>query len=56
LADVLVQREELMREEIDELLKKNVAVRDGQPVDTVMAPATNGQDGVASMGTGAPQA
>ncbi|MBL8793903.1 MAG: ATP-dependent zinc metalloprotease FtsH [Planctomycetia bacterium] len=38
IADALLQREELQREEIEELLKKNPNVRDGQPTDEIMAP------------------
>ncbi|MBY0525430.1 MAG: ATP-dependent zinc metalloprotease FtsH [Gemmataceae bacterium] len=38
VAETLLQREELQREEIDELLKRNRNVRDGKPVDEVFAP------------------
>jgi cell division protease FtsH len=38
MAETLLQREELHRDEIDELLKRNKNVQDGKPVDTVMAP------------------
>lgn len=38
LADTLLQREELQRDEIDDLLKQNKNVRDGKPVDEVFAP------------------
>jgi cell division protease FtsH len=38
LAEALLQREELHREEIDDLLKSNRDVRDGQPTDGVFAP------------------
>ncbi len=56
LADALLQREELLRDDIDKLLKPNSAVQEGKPSDTVMAP-TNGQDGVAPpVGSVAPQA
>lgn len=42
LADALLQREELQRDEIDELLKlnKNGAPRDGEPADSVLATGT----------------
>jgi cell division protease FtsH len=40
LADALIQREELQREEIDEILRNNEGVRDGQPTDEVFAPGT----------------
>jgi cell division protease FtsH len=40
LADALIQREELQREEIDELLRHNESVRDGQPTDEIYAPGT----------------
>jgi cell division protease FtsH len=38
LADALLQREELHREEIDQLLKSNREVQDGQPGNGVFAP------------------
>jgi cell division protease FtsH len=38
IAEALLQREELQREEIEELLKKNPNVQDGQPTDEIMAP------------------
>jgi len=41
LADALIQREELQREEIDELLRHNENVRDGQPTDEIFAPGTS---------------
>jgi cell division protease FtsH len=41
LAETLLQREELQRDEIDELLRKNKQVTDGRPVDEVFAPVTS---------------
>jgi cell division protease FtsH len=41
LADALLQREELQREEIDALLRANRNVRDGRPSDEVFAPDSN---------------
>src|SRR5881394_538533 len=38
LAETLLQREELHRDEIDELLKRNKNVADGRPVGEVFAP------------------
>jgi cell division protease FtsH len=38
LAENLLQREELQREEIEELLKQNQNIRDGKPSDEVYAP------------------
>jgi len=43
LADTLLQKEELHREEIDELLKRNKNVTDGRPVDEVFAPVTSNE-------------
>jgi cell division protease FtsH len=40
LVEALLQREELQREEIDELLRDHREVPDGQPVDKVYAPGT----------------
>ncbi len=40
LAEALLQREELHREEIDQLLKSNQSVQDGKPTDGVYAPET----------------
>jgi cell division protease FtsH len=39
LTDTLVQREELQREEINDLLKGNRNIKDGKPTDEVFAPA-----------------
>jgi cell division protease FtsH len=41
LAEMLLQREEMQREEIDELLRGNPNVRDGQLADEVLAPGSN---------------
>lgn len=41
LAETLLQREELHREEIDDLLKRNKNVTDGRPVGEVFAPVTS---------------
>ena len=38
LADALIQREELQREEIDELFRHNENVRDGKPTGEIFAP------------------
>ena len=43
LTETLLQKEELLRDEIDSLLKRNREVKDGQPVGEVFAPVTNGQ-------------
>jgi cell division protease FtsH len=40
LAEALIQREELQREEIDELLRHNESIRDGKPTDEVFAPGS----------------
>lgn len=40
LAEALVSREELQRDDINELLKRNKNVADGKPTDEVFAPAT----------------
>jgi cell division protease FtsH len=50
LADALLQREELHREEIDALLRQNRNIRDGKPTEEVFAPGTSKAipDGVAA--------
>jgi cell division protease FtsH len=40
LAEALLQREEMQREEIDELLRGSPAVRDGKPSNDVLAPGS----------------
>ena len=43
LAEALLQREELHREEIEDLLKKNKNIADGRPTGEVFAPVTSNE-------------